>query len=531
MGKILEDTPIFGEDYRYLPVVGDTDGVNFLSAKTLRYTEEHPYYCTGFGRNGKVGKPYTGNEADVQEFEDLYLVPNIPGGYNKMGVDIDEVIPGNFLMRRKLYADLLDNGDIKRVGNSIKSRSMALYQKNFILNSLKLLLYGHGKEFIDSYYDYIEKIFNFKIPLKDIASVGKVKMSLEEYKEKCKETTAAGSKKARQAWYELAIKEGLKVNMGDAIYYINTGKKKSDADVQRVTKYFVKQNNLFTDNGEVEVTKEYNRELNKIKKLFKENPQNEAIQKYIRPNGKVVNLSDYVKMEHPEAEERDILNFNCILVPNELIEDDEEHYCDDNFEYNVEKYIDMLNKRILNLTVCFDRSMRETINEKGKIVSNILINNPSDRKEFTEEQCKLIYGQPLNESDEDKLEDVMMPEDKEIKFWLSINERPPFVDECGLNWEEITADYLKRQEILQKEGIRDEVAKYNDFLENTLTKAMYDDFIDDGEIPAELSSFLDVETNGMNLVSKKYNVVIGSLMDIIDADFSANRWMKNDEEE
>ena len=152
-----------------------------------------------------------GAEADVQEFEDVYLVPEIPGGYNKMGLDIDEVIPGNFLMRRKLYADLLDDGKIKRVGNSIKSRSMALYQKKFILNGLKLLLYGHGKEFIDSYYDYIEKIFNFKIPLKDIASVGKIKMSLDEYKDKCKETTAAGSKKARQAWYELAIKEGLKV--------------------------------------------------------------------------------------------------------------------------------------------------------------------------------------------------------------------------------------------------------------------------------------------------------------------------------
>lgn len=530
MAKVLEDEAIFGDDYRYTPVVGDTDGVNFLSANKLRYTEDHPYYCTGKGRNGKIGKAYTGNEADVQEFEDLYLVPDIPGGYNKMGLDIDEVIPGNFLMRRKLYVDLLDDGKIKKVGNSIKSRSMALYQKNFINHGLKLLLYGHGKEFIDYYYDYIEKIFNFKIPLKDIASVGKIKTSLAEYKERCKETTAAGSKKARQAWYELAIKEGLKVNMGDSIYYINTGKKKSDPDVQRVTKYFVKETNLFSYGDETDVTKKFNSELNKIKKLFKENPKDENIQKYVRPNGKLVNLSDYVKMEHPEAEERDILTFNCILLPNELVEDDEEHYCDDNFEYNVEKYIDMFNKRILNLTVCFDRSVRETINEKGKKVSNILIDNPAKRKEFTDEECQLIYGQPLNESDQDNIEDVMMPEDKEIKFWLSINERPPYVDECGLNWEEITKDYLKRQEILQQEGIRDEVGRYNNFLEKTLTKAMYDDFIDDGEIPAEISSFLDVATNGFSLISKKYNVVIGSLMDIIDIDFSLRDSDEDDEE-
>lgn len=500
-------------------VLHNTDGVNFLCANKLRYTEEHPYYCTGKGRNGKVGKAYVGVWADVQEFEDTYLVPEIPGGLNKMGLDIDDTIPANLLMRRKIYSDLLDNGELKRVGNAIKSRTMPGYISNMIRHGLKLLLYGHGKEFIEYYYDYIEKIDSFKIPLKDIASVGKIKISLDEYKEKCKEVTAAGSKKARQAWYELAIKEGLKVNMGDTIYYINTGKKKSDADVQRVTKYYIKTSDLFSDNNETDVTKEYSRELNKIRKVFKENPKNEDIKKYIKENGKLVNLSEYVKMQHPNAEERDELIFNCILVPNNLIEDDEDHFCDENIEYNVEKYIDMLNKRILNLTVCFDRSIRERVDENGKVVSNILITNPSQRKEFTEEECKLIYGQPLNESDQDKLEDVMMPEDKEIRFWLSIDEKPPYIDECGLDWEEIKADYLKRQEVLKQDGIKDEVNRYIDFIENKLSIDMYDKFIEDGEIPSELLSFLYIDTKGMDLVSKKYNVTIGSITDIIDKSF------------
>ena len=500
-------------------VLHNTDGVNFLCANKLRYTEEHPYYCTGKGRNGKVGKPYVGVWADVQEFEDTYLVPEIPGGMNKMGIDIDDQIPANLLLKRKVYSDLLDNGDLKRVGNAIKSRTMPGYISNMIQHGLKLLLYGHGKEFIEYYYDYIEKIDSYKIPLKDIASVGKIKISLDEYKEKCKEVTAAGSKKARQAWYELAIKEGLKVNMGDTIYYINTGKKKSDADVQRVTKYYIKTSDLFSDNNETDVTKEYSRELNKIRKVFKENPKNEDIKKYIKENGKLMNLSEYVKIQHPNAEERDELIFNCILVPNNLIEDDEDHFCDENIEYNVEKYIDMLNKRILNLTVCFDRSIRERVDENGKVVSNILITNPSQRKEFTEEECKLIYGQPLNESDQDKLEDVMMPEDKEIRFWLSIDEKPPYIDECGLNWEEIKTDYLKRQEVLKQDGISDEVKQYTEFIENKLSLDMYDKFIEDGEIPSELLSFLYVDTKGMDLVSKKYNVTIGSITDIIDKTF------------
>lgn len=510
--------------YDYQPIVGDTDGINFKIAEKLRYTDEHPYYATGEGRNGKIGKPYTGLAADVQEFEDLYL-------RRKNGIDIDEVVPSSINYKRKTYSDLLENGSVKLVGNSIKSKKMPVFIEKFLDKAIPLQLYDKGKEFIEFYYDYIEKIYNYKIPLKDIASVGKIKISIDEYKQKCKETTSAGTKKSRQAWYELVIRDGMKVDMGDTIYYINTGNKKTQSDVQRVTKYFVKQSDLFNENGEIDMTKEYERELNRIKKQFKDNPSNPEIAKYLKSNGKVISLSDYVKIEHPEAEERDEILFNCIMLPREIVEDEEDRFCEEGMEYNVEKYIEMLNKRITGLLVCFKRSMRDKVNEKGKTVSNILISNPADRKEFTDEDCQLISGEPMNESDEDKVEDVMMPEDKEIKFWLSINQKPPYIDECGLNWEQIKKDYLERQEILQREGIRDEVEKYRFFIENTLTKAMYDDFIDDGEIPSELSNFLDVETNSMNLISKKYNVVIGSLMDIIDADFSANSWMKNDEEE
>ena len=74
--------------------------------------------------------------------------------------------------------------------------------------------------------------------MKDIATVGKIKTSIENYKASCNQLTAAGTKKARQAWYELAIKNNVNVNMGDSIYYINTGNKKGDSDVKRITKYY-----------------------------------------------------------------------------------------------------------------------------------------------------------------------------------------------------------------------------------------------------------------------------------------------------
>lgn len=495
-------------------IVSNTDGINFKVADNLRYTDEHPYFCNGLGRNGKPGKPYTGAAADVQEFEDLYLRV-------KNGVDIDDIVPSSINFKRKTYADLLDNQKVKLVGNSIKSKKMPIYIEKFLDKAIPLLLNDKGREFIEFYYDYIDKIYNYKIPLKDIASVGKIKISLNEYKEKCKEVTSAGTKKSRQAWYELAIRDGLHVDMGDTIYYINTGDKKTSSDVQRVTKYYVKERDLFGEETNVDKTKEFEKEYNKLKKQFKENPNNNGLNMYVKDNGKFINLSEYVAMEHKEAVEKDELIFNCMLLPKNIIEDDEDHFCDEDTEYNVTKYIEMLNKRITTLLVCFKKSMRETTNEKGKIVSNILISNPKERKSFTDEECKLTSGEPMNESDEDRVEDVMMLEDKEIKFWTSIDQKPPYIDECDLDWEQIKADYSERQKILEKEGVKQEVDAYKKYIETQLTMAEYVSFMDNGEIPPQILAYCDIETNGLKLISKKYGVAIGSLMDIIDKDWDA----------
>ena len=90
--------------------------------------------------------------------------------------------------------------------------------------------------FLDEYYAYIERIYNYDIPLKDIAK-GKVKKSLKAYIEDC--NYKAGRPKSRQAWMELALRDGIKVDMGDTLYYINTGKKKSQSDVKKVVHYYV----------------------------------------------------------------------------------------------------------------------------------------------------------------------------------------------------------------------------------------------------------------------------------------------------
>ena len=68
-------------------------GFNFELPKKYRYTKDKPYVGKGLNREVKLGKEYTGFEADVAEFNDLYM-----GGVHseigkpKMGLGIDEIV-------------------------------------------------------------------------------------------------------------------------------------------------------------------------------------------------------------------------------------------------------------------------------------------------------------------------------------------------------------------------------------------------------------------------------------------------------
>ena len=94
-----------------------------------------------------------------------------------------------------------------------------------------MLLNGQGKEFIEWYYEYIQKIFDQRVPLAEIASKSKVKLSIEDYIKRSKQTTKAGNLNSRMAHMELAIHHNLNVNLGDVITYVNNGLRASHGDV------------------------------------------------------------------------------------------------------------------------------------------------------------------------------------------------------------------------------------------------------------------------------------------------------------
>ena len=96
-------------------------------------------FCCSYIISGK-DKKYIGVDADVAEFEDLYInSPFKEGGINKMGLGVDEFCPATINFSRKNYADLLENGKTKKVGNTIKSRKMSGYIEKF----LKKEEFGH----------------------------------------------------------------------------------------------------------------------------------------------------------------------------------------------------------------------------------------------------------------------------------------------------------------------------------------------------------------------------------------------------
>jgi DNA polymerase elongation subunit (family B) len=207
----------------YIPLVMDTDGVNFSSPDDA---DTHHYVGRGLNWKVKAGKVYKGPEADVAEYNDIFM-------RGEMALDTDGVWPSCINLARKNYAVMDAKGKIKLTGNSIKSKKLPLYIEEFLDKGVKLLLNGQGKEFIEYYYEYLQKIFDQKIALSKIAQRAKVKLTMDDYVKRLTQKTKAGNQMSRMAHMELALQAGIGVNLGDVIMYVNNGVKASHGDVQK----------------------------------------------------------------------------------------------------------------------------------------------------------------------------------------------------------------------------------------------------------------------------------------------------------
>jgi len=342
----------------------------------------------------------------------------------RMGLDIDDICESTINFKRKNYANLID-GKVKLVGNSIKSKTMPIYIEEFIDKGIRMLLDGKGKEFVEYYYEYVDDIYNCRIPLVKIATKKRVKMSVSDYQNVyIKTKTKAGIMKSRQAHMELAIKHNLPVDNGDTIYYVNTGNVKSTGDTKKVTD---------------------------------------------KETGRVT------------------IELNCKLIPADQIEKNPDLTTD---EYNVPRYLENFNKRIHSLLVCFNPEIRDEILigvEKIKIdgvKAKDLEWSLVERGQFTTKQCAMHSGTPFEEHHQDSYkEDLMTMEDKEIRFWSSVNMLPNQMEEE--EWLPLEADWKERMIQARIDGIKNEKIRLDELFKR-LEKKELEDIESTGNLPKQI---------------------------------------------
>ena len=263
----------------YTPLVMDTDGVNFSLPDNV---ETRTYIGRGLNWKAKEGKEFAGPEADVAEYNDTFM-------RGEMALDCDGTWPSCINLARKNYATMDYKGKIKLTGNSIKSKKLPLYIEEFLDVGIRLLLEGKGKDFVEYYYEYLQKIYDKQIPLSKIAQRAKVKLSIDEYKKRLTTKTKAGNSMSRMAHMELAIQEGINVNLGDVIMYVNNGLKSSHGDVQKkgdgvqINCYMLDKNilddnpNLTGDYNTARAVTTFNKRIEPLLVVFKDEVRAELI--------------------------------------------------------------------------------------------------------------------------------------------------------------------------------------------------------------------------------------------------------------
>ena len=367
----------------YEALVMDTDGVNFSAPADV---ETRKYIGRGLNWKVKDGKEYTGAAADIAEYNDIFM-------RGEMALDNDGVWPSCINLARKNYALMTDSGKVKLVGNTIKSKKLPGYIEDFLDKGIKMLLKGQGKEFVEYYYEYLERIYDQQIPLIKIAQKAKVKQSLEEYKFRCTQKTKAGSLMSRQAHMELAIQHNLAVNLGDIIMYVNNGERASHGDVQKVP-------------------------AKKYSDLQRE--------RHFKKTGDLL----------LDTESR--IQLNCYLLNQEELERNPEMTGD----YNVARAVSTFNKRIEPLMVVFQDEVRQ----------NLLVDDPEKRGIFTTKQCELLNGYPLSDGDQDDLQDVLTISDQELNYWSRRGLNPTYMYDIAENgWENEVVELPNFQTIRGKD--------------------------------------------------------------------------------
>ena len=491
----------FTETHGFRALVGDTDGFNFAAPANIneiKYVAKGSHWKT----IDDAGKELIGIDAALAEFNEIYME-------GRMGLDLDDVCSSTINFARKNYANDI-GGKIKLVGNSVKSKKMSVYIEEFLGKGIRMLLDGDGHSFINYYYEYVDKIYNYQIPLVKIASKAKIKSNIADYKKKATMKNKAGNPMPKQAHMELAMQAGLDVTLGDTLFYINTGTSKSHGDLKTVhlNKMTKKQTEKWVIDNPDSPIPTVKREVQLNCKLI--DP------KVIEHDFEMIKELEMLKKAIIAMESEDNMDMDAFTSTGERIEQiNSELYTD---EYNVARYLDAFNKKIKPLLVCFNLDVRNSVildivKVKDKTTKKIT-EKLKDRTVFTIAECELVSGISNKPGDQDSYEDLMRMEDKEIKFWMKVNKLPNNMTQE--EWDVLQVDYVERMRIAKIEGIKHEKDVLDDIFKHLELQDLRD-IVTKSTLPIDVFVIADVDVDDdgvVYLLSRKWGEMLCSYDDI-----------------
>lgn len=164
-------------------------------------------------------------------------------------------------------------------------------------------------------------------------------------------------------------------------------------------------------------------------------------------------------------------------------------------EYNYKRAVNAFNKKMEIFMMCFSKEVRETL----------LVNNPKDRAFYTDEELKLVSGQPLASDEQDcltiddynesmKNEPLMEMSEREICFWNRSGKNPYNI------FPHFTTQLSRTPLLTQEEHI----------IKNEQEKLIKEFFFNKGiEVKSELEYIMDGD-----LVIKYHNIFVRKVKEL-----------------
>jgi DNA polymerase elongation subunit (family B) len=458
----LRKLMVWFKKYGCEPLLAVTDGVNFA------YPEH-----TNIDMEGNLMEEFRhideawqfGGQTGIGALVAKYNEEELPKPFMK--IDDDGSWVSTLVLSRINYANLteekfnqkknkLEPPKVKLTGNTIKSKVMPEYIVDFIDKGIKLILEGKGAEFVEYYYEYAEKIYYCQIPLKKIATKKRFKSTIHEYVNRG--VNKNGKQKNKMAHMELILMN----RNAQAIELYKSKGKETDLTIA----------DLLSEENEIKTSANV-----KLKEIMKE------VKDFMPPEPEIGTMLYYVNTGIKQTETDIAIIFDEKLghmrMTSTMITNDElEENPDMTGIYNVEKYLENLNKKVKSLIGGFSETVQKKLLVKAKkksrkkVKSDIIEPTGLIREYFTEKELE------LQNFDEDLLTNALFLETGEIDFWNRTGLNPYDIYD-GIKFPEdyplFTNLYDEKLEIVRKgfaqhypdltvRSVRDKEIKKGDFI-------------------------------------------------------------------